>query len=62
MAGRYLITGVQLGMLVALPNQEDRQKLISDIEDKQFLCNSDIEIGVDCYRVTKMLNTRDTQD
>lgn len=59
MAGRYLITGVQLGMLVALPKQEERQKLVEEISEKQFLCNSDLQIDVDVYRVSKILIQKD---
>jgi hypothetical protein len=37
MSERYFVTGVQLGLLIALPNQEERQKLVDEIIDKQFL-------------------------
>ena len=36
MGGRYFITGVQLGMLIAL-REGDRTKLVDDIIDKQYL-------------------------
>ena len=37
MGSRYKITGVQLGMLVALPDQKDRQELVDKICDEQYL-------------------------
>lgn len=47
MAGRYLITGVQLGMLIALPTMEERQQLIDKIERKQYIGCSDKSVEVD---------------
>jgi len=46
MSERYLITGVQLGMLCAL-DKKDRCKLVDEILDKQFIGNSDKSIGED---------------
>jgi hypothetical protein len=46
MGERYLVTGVQLGMLVALP-KDKRQKLIDEIIEKQFVGNSDESIEHD---------------
>ncbi len=39
MSERYTITGVQLGMLTAIPNKEERQKVVDEIVDKQFVGN-----------------------
>jgi hypothetical protein len=40
MGGRYYITGVQLGILIAIDNREDRAKLINEIIDKQFISDT----------------------
>ena len=37
MGERYWISGVQLGVLVALTEKADRQTIIDEIVDKQFL-------------------------
>jgi len=37
MSERYWITGVQLGCLEALDNEETRKKLVDEIIDKQFI-------------------------
>jgi hypothetical protein len=37
MAGRYLITGVQLGMLIGLEDSDSRQRLVNIIEKNQYL-------------------------
>lgn len=52
MAGRYIITGVQLGMLYSIDDKEKREKLINEIIDNQFIGNSenhilkDVEDGI----------------
>ena len=38
MGQRYVITGVQLGLLVAHPDEETRKHLVDEIIDKQWLC------------------------
>ena len=40
MAGRYLITGVQIGMLLAIRDDEDRKELLDRIQKEQFIRNS----------------------
>jgi hypothetical protein len=40
MSERYLVTGVQLGMLIAISDQEDRQKTVDRITKKQFIGES----------------------
>ncbi len=39
MAGRYLTTGTQIGMLKTLEGEE-KLKVIKEIEDNQFIGNS----------------------
>lgn len=46
MGGRYLVTGVQLGMLKALTGKE-WEKLLDEIIYNQFVFNSDSEINLD---------------
>ena len=50
MAGRYLITGVQIGCLMAL-DKEGREKLLAEIEDRQFIGTSDKSISDDVATV-----------
>ena len=37
MSERYWITGVQLGMLQAIPDEKERKKMVEEIVDKQFI-------------------------
>jgi len=53
MAGRYLVTGVQLGMLVGMESLKDRQELVEKIEEGQFINNSSESIHADCEKVRK---------
>ena len=53
MAGRYLITGVQLGMLIGIENLEDRKALGTEIEEKQYIGYSTDPIENDCEDVRK---------
>ena len=39
MSERYWITGVQLGMLIAIQEECDRNALVDGIIDKQFIGN-----------------------
>jgi len=41
MGERYWISGVQLGMLIAIPNEEERKKVVDEIIDKQFIGNTE---------------------
>jgi len=41
MGERYWISGVQLGMLIALTNQVDRSSMVDQIVDLQFLGDKD---------------------
>ena len=38
MGDRYWITGVQLGMLIALAENIEVQKLLGQIAEEQYLC------------------------
>ena len=54
MSGRYLVTGVQLGMLQALATEQEREDLVAKICDMQFIGNSSTSIEKDveligCY-------------
>lgn len=37
MGERYLVSGVQLGLLIATPNEQSRKELVDTIIDKQFV-------------------------
>jgi len=39
MGERYYITGVQLGLLISIPDTTGRQKVGDEITDKQFIGN-----------------------
>lgn len=41
MGSRYVITGVQLGLLIAIQDEETRKHLIDEIIDKQYLCEAE---------------------
>ena len=53
MAGRYLVTGVQLGMLVGLDLGELRNALVNKIIDEQFIKNSQKDISEDVKDLIK---------
>lgn len=55
MGERYLVSGVQLGMLVATPSQEERQKIVDKIIDDQFLDNSKNTLEKDFERLKRLL-------
>lgn len=62
MGGRYLVTGVQLGMLMADdidPNKKEdisikRNELIQKIIDEQFIGPSNNSIKEDCKKITNL--------
>jgi hypothetical protein len=56
MGDRYLVTGVQLGMLMSTISQKSREDLIREIMDKQYINKSDVNIILDCNKVSKILN------
>jgi len=41
MGGRYFITGVQLGILIGLAKTTEMQKLLGEIEEKQYICDKE---------------------
>lgn len=47
MAGRYLITGVQIGMLLAINSKKERAKILKEIQEKQFIGNSNKSVKDD---------------
>ena len=53
MAGRYLVTGVQLGMLLALEDKKERENILNKILEDQFIGNSDKSINDDCKEYNK---------
>jgi hypothetical protein len=55
MAGRYLVTGVQLGMLKVIP-LEEKNELINSIIDNQFIGNSKEPIDEDVKTFTTSLS------
>jgi hypothetical protein len=50
MGGRYVITGTQLGMLKVLEGKQ-KNNLLKDIADKQFLTDSDNSIQHDLKKL-----------
>ena len=55
MSERYLITGVQLGLLVVEHREEMAKKIMDNIIDKQFIGNSKNDIIKD---VKKFINAK----
>lgn len=55
MSERYLVTGVQLGMLKALTDESDIHHLIDNIIDNQFVGNSYKNIQDDVKIVSKVI-------
>ena len=47
MGGRYLVSGVQLGMLLAIAEKNARDKIINKIIEDQCIGNSDKDIKKD---------------
>lgn len=44
MSGRYYLTGVQIGMIMALANKREFtqiKNLIREIQDKQYICEKE---------------------
>ena len=55
MSERYLVTGVQLGMLKVLVDKADVHHLIDNILDDQFVGNSKRNIKDDVRTVSKVI-------
>lgn len=51
MGERYLITGVQLGMLAEIDDKVERKKLAEEIIDKQFITRTENNIEFDVETV-----------
>lgn len=51
MANRFLITGVQLGVLIAMPSQDERQKLADEIQEFQWVGYAENPIVRDVEKV-----------
>lgn len=51
MGGRYLISGVQLGILVGLQDYEDRKEMVDKIVNNQFVCNSNQNVEKDFEKI-----------
>lgn len=58
MGERYLVTGVQLGMLKALKDEADVHHLIDNIIDNQFVGNSIRGIVDDVRTVEKIIEVK----
>ena len=58
MAGRYLVTGVQLAMLATLPDKKDRLELTDDIVDNQWVSNSTDPVEKDADKLADFLFKR----
>jgi len=54
MAGRYLVTGVQLGMLIGQDKPEDRQELVDNIVKDQYVGYSKKPIKEDVKNVRRL--------
>ena len=55
MGGRYIISGCQLGMLIAIPKQKDRQGKADKIIEAQHLEDSDCPLHKDIELYRKLL-------
>ena len=56
MGDRYLVTGVQLGMLMAAPlDYHERNKIIQKIIDEQHIWGSMMPITEDCKKIKLLL-------
>ena len=55
MSERYLVTGVQLGILKAIEDKADIHNLIDNIIDNQFVGNSTKDIKDDVRTISKIL-------
>lgn len=55
MTERYLVSGVQLGMLVALPTQQERNKLVDDIINMQYINEHSSKVMDSCIAINDIL-------
>jgi len=55
MGERYLVTGVQLGLLTVTPDEKTRDKLVNVIVDEQFVGNTDnTDVAKDAKRIEEL--------
>ena len=63
MGERYLVTGVQLGLLIATQNESARQEIVDVIIDKQFVGNTDnTDIVKDALRMLENMERISKQE
>jgi len=55
MGNRFIISGVQLGMFIAIPKQEDRQKEADKVIKDQWLEDSEEPLSTDIKLYKKMM-------
>ena len=58
MSEKYWITGVQLGILQAIPDEKERKEIVDGIVDKQFIGDNEvfnkiIDLSKDIYEKNK---------
>jgi len=59
MGERYVITGVQLGLLISA-NETDRKKIVDDIIDNQFIDNTiNTNVIEDAKFIQELFNDRE---
>ena len=58
MANRFLVSGVQIGMFIAMDKQEDRQKLADEIQKMNWVGEVDHPIDWDIRLVKAVLEKR----
>ena len=51
MAGRYLVTGVQIGMILVIDDKKERNDILNKIMKEQFIGTSNKSIQEDCKTV-----------
>lgn len=56
MSERYLVSGVNLAMLITELERNKRQKIVDEIIDKQFIGNSDTNVVDDASSIANWWN------
>ena len=59
MAGRYLVTGVQLGMLLAIDDKKAREDMLNKILKDQFIGTSEKSIEDDCNTLANFRSSKE---
>ena len=52
MSERYLVTGIQLGLLIATKSKQARKEIVDVIVDRQFIGNSDDIVTSDALKLS----------